>query len=270
MLADPTYPRLTRLFLLGRRLIPAPVRAHIRRFMFESLDLRWTLPTGLHVCAAHYGDWVVYNEVFVSGEYDAALQRMVEAERGAPVHIADLGANAGFFTLRAVDRLRDAAGAPGDVTITAVEAEEEAVRAFKARVFGENNLSASVRIVHGLIGRRSGPGVLHIDPTQPASSTVVAPAGKGGRAVAVPYVDLSEVFAAVPVIHLLKCDIEGAEEAFLETYPDVLAKVRRAVFEFHPGQCDVDRCLVMLRAYGFIHQVIYRSRPQNFTCGVWR
>jgi FkbM family methyltransferase len=270
MLRGLTYPRLTRLFLLGRRFIPGPLRAHVRRFMFESLDLRWTLPTGLHVCAAHYGDWVVYNEVFVSGEYDAALQRLVETTHGGPVHVADLGANTGFFTLRVIDRLRAAAAQPTDIAITAVEGHPECIRVFKARVMDENGLSGCVRIVHGLVGRRTGSGVLHTDPTQPASSTVVAPSGKGGRGLAVPYVDLSAVFESTPVIHLLKCDIEGAEEAFLETYPDVLAKVQLAVFEFHRTLCDVDRCLAMLRTYGFTHQVIYRDGAQHFTCGVWR
>ena len=186
------------------------------------------------------------------------------------MHVADLGANTGFFTLRAVDRLRAAAGGPANVTITAVEGNPECVRTFKARVCDENGLSGCVRIVHGLVGRRSGPGILHTDPTQPASSTVIAPGGRGGRGLAVSYVDLSAVFASTPVIHLLKCDIEGAEEVFLETYPDVLAKVRLAVFEFHRTLCDVDRCLALLRTYGFTHQVIYRDRPQNFTCGVWR
>jgi FkbM family methyltransferase len=270
VLADPTYPRLMRLFLVGRRLIPAPIRARVRRFMFESLDLRWTLPTGLHVCAAHYGDWVVYNEVFVSGEYDAALQRLVETTAGGPVHVADLGANTGFFTLRVIDRLRAAAGGPANVTITAVEGNAECVRTFTNRVCVENGLAGSVRIVHGLAGRRSGPGILHTDPTQPASSTVIAPLGRGAGGLTVPYVDLSEVFASTPVIHLLKCDIEGAEEALLETYPDVLAKVQLAVFEFHRTLCDVDRCLAMLRTYGFTHQVIYRDGAQHFTCGVWR
>src|SRR5262245_3500425 len=96
------------LIRLLRRICPAFLRPRIRRLLFQWLDLRWTLTSGVRLRVTGYGDWLTYNEIFVRGEYDQALCLALDArpEPTAPVHIVDLGSNVGFFTLRAVDALR--------------------------------------------------------------------------------------------------------------------------------------------------------------------
>jgi hypothetical protein len=57
---------------------------------------------------------------------------------------------------------------------------------------------------------------------------------------------------------LLKCDIEGAELLFIQSYADLLRKVKHAVFELHHDQCDTDKCVGILQELGF-HQTIPRA-----------
>ena len=222
------YPQIASLARVLRRAVPAERRKRIRQLMFEWLNLKWAMPSGVELEVANYGDWVTYNEVFVSGEYDRAIERAAEAA-GSPMQIVDLGANVGFFSLRAVDRLR---GRP--LAITAVESEAGFVEDYRARVI-ETNRVTTARVIHGLI----------------------------------PQVDLSAALAGIPRIDLLKCDIEGGEQGFIETFPDVLAKVRVAVFELHANLCDTERCKRLLAEAGFSGGVLRAGDPY-FTYLVWR
>src|SRR5690348_5293370 len=150
---------------LIRRPFPAGMRRQVRLFFFQWLDLTWQLPYGLRARLGSYTDWIVYNEIFVHGEYDAALRRALEAAAGhtAPLHILDVGANVGFFTLRIVHQLRERGMEDAGFMITAVEGDADCVKEFEVRIFRENELSQSVRLTHGLVGQRSGVAKLHGD-----------------------------------------------------------------------------------------------------------
>ena len=84
------------------------------------------------------------------------------------------------------------------------------------------------------------------------------------------YIDLNSLFTQHPHIDLLKCDIEGAELLFIQHYPELLRKVRVAVFEFHDDMCDTQQCRRLLSAYGFTHQAVFRSNPPTSIYCVWR
>jgi len=235
----------------------------VRILLFRWLDLTWELPSGLHLRVASYGDWIIYNEIFVRGEYDQANSIAVgsAADNDSPLHIVDLGANVGFFTLHAVDRLRQRGRASEEFMITAVEGNERCIKEFQARVFAENGLSRSVRLIHGLVGERTGVATFY-------DNTLFNEGGRSG--VRVPYVDLSSLFASSPHIDLLKCDIEGAELLFIENYTDVLRKVRVAVFELHDDKCDTQQCRSLLSKLGFTHQAVLRpGSPCSIYCA-WR
>jgi FkbM family methyltransferase len=231
--------------------------------MFEWLDLTWPTRGGVHLRVANYEQWVIYNEVFVSGEYDRALGLMLDAPREAraPLHIVDVGAHAGYFTLRALDRLLER-GVPLDsVTVTAFEASEALVRTYRARVLGANALAARVEIVHGLVGQPAGTAVLR-------DARVVS--GEDAAGPRVPYVDLASHLAAVPRIDLLKCDIEGSEERLIANYPQVFARTMVATFELHRDWCDTGRCRRLLREYGFTHSATLREGEPFSVLTVWR
>jgi FkbM family methyltransferase len=210
-----------------------------------------------------YGDWLIYNEIFVAREYDRALAIALDfaARENSPIHIVDFGANVGFFTMRAVQELRRAEMAGRDFTITAVEANAGCAEDFRTRIFGENGLSDSVTLAQGLIGERSG--------TAPFYENSLFQHG-GYRRVDLSYIDLSALLAATPRIDLLKCDIEGAELLLLENYPDLFHKTRVAIFEFHPYLCDVERCRRLLEEYGLTRQEMFRTSRDTSIYAVWR
>jgi FkbM family methyltransferase len=260
-----------------RLLFPPRARRRLRMLLFEWLGLDWQMPTGIRIHLAAYGDWVVYNEIFVSGEYDQALA-MAFGRPAGPAgkrHVVDLGANTGFFTLRAAHEARLRGIGPRDLEIVAVEGDRYCAGRCRDVIAAQPDLADRVRVVHALVGERTGTALLQTDNTRISTSLyrrddAADPARYGPAAEPVPYVDLSALLAPIDCIDLLKCDIEGAEQRFIENYPDVLAKVRLAVFEFHRDLCDVDRCQALLRQYGFTHAAIFRPGEVYFIYGVWR
>ena len=259
-----------RLIRILRAPLPASWRRSIRLVLFRWLDLRWRVRSGVSLRVASYGDWIVYNEIFVSGEYDEALRIAIEGGRGdaGPLRVLDLGANVGFFTLRAIDRVRES-GLARPIAITAVESDPYSHAQFEARVFGDNGMTRQqVRLVHGAAGERTGTATLYAIDSSHANDTLHPTAGSSS--VQVPFVDLEALFADAAGIDLLKCDIEGAELLFLRAYPELLHKVRVAVFELHDHQCDTAECLRLLREYGFTHEAVLRTTPPTSIHCVWR
>lgn len=270
LLRHSVYPLPMKLLRFSRRFFSAAIRARIRTLLFQGLSLTWELSSGVRLRVANYDDWIIYNEIFISGEYDQALALALDSavNSNSPFHIVDLGANVGLFTLRAVDQLRQRRAGGREFLITAVEASGHCIKEFRAQVFEENGLSHDVRLVHGLVGKRGGVATLHKLDSAHSHNTLFN--GEAHPGVQVPYTDLSSLFASSPQIDLLKCDIEGAELLFIQNYPDVLQKVRVAVFEFHRHLCDTQRCQSLLREYGFTQHTTLRQGDLCFIHCAWR
>ncbi|HVS63069.1 MAG TPA: FkbM family methyltransferase [Thermoanaerobaculia bacterium] len=237
--------------------LPAPLRRILPRRVLQSLrSLVWSLPnldrnlrSGLRVHIGNASDWLVFNEIFVDGDYDAAIDGLIG--RDEPLEILDLGANVGFFCLRVADVLirREI-----DFRITAVEGSPRTFVELRRRL-DQPLLENRLRLLQGLVGGRGGSASLAVRETHFTSSTRRSQAGD--TVVEVPYVDLDDepIWGAVPpAIDLLKCDIEGSEQLFLETYPQILERTRALVLEIHSLECDRDRCLELLTASGLERQ----------------
>jgi FkbM family methyltransferase len=244
----------------ARRFFPASYRADLRTQLFRWLDLRWDLTSGLKTRVSNYADWIIYNEIFVRGEYDRALAIALDsAADTAPINIVDIGANVGFFTLRAAERLRQTE--TREFSVIAVEANPRCATEFRERIFTENGLSDRVVLAEGLVGERTGAAMLYEDSLTQRGSF---------RGVKVTYLDLSSLLSSMPSIDLFKCDIEGAEQRLLENYPDVFRKVKVAIFELHANLCDVGRCRELLTEYGFTHgETLRNTHPYSIYCA-WR
>lgn len=261
---DSSVPTLTKVL---RRFFPAFLRARIRKLMFRSLGLAWTLPSGLLFRLTNYGEWVVYNEIFTNGEYDPAIDQALQTRSlDALFYVLDLGANVGFFTIRVVDRARQQTKGCTAFTILAIEGNARSVQEFNSRVRVENHLHEQVQVVHGLVGERVGSATLY-DALMPSQNSLFQQR-EGG--VTVDYVDLDKLTAEAPAVDLLKCDIEGAELLFLRNYPGLLRKVRIAIFEFHSAFCDVEQCRRLLREYGFTRHVVLRDEKGLSIEWAWR
>ena len=85
------------------------------------------------------------------------------------------------------------------------------------------------------------------------------------KGVEVPFVDLDSVCTEAGRIHLLKCDIEGAEQQVIETYPDLFAKTECAVIEFHHPLVDREKCVARLKQYGFQQREVLVDRAEVST-----
>jgi hypothetical protein len=125
-------------------------------------------------------------------------------------------------------------------------------------------VGSNLKLVHGLVGKRGGIGFM-----RERVFNAMNRLDDTGRAV--PYVDLSELVDGWNRIDLVKCDIEGSEGEFVRSYPDVLAKTRSAVFEFHEVEGHVvAECRELLLTYGLIHSKRLRAFAKNTVELFWR
>jgi len=235
------------------------------RFLYQSLysrlNLEHTLNSGLTLKVASKGEWWAYNEIFVNGEYDVPIQTALEASSAKPFVVLDLGANVGYFAFRVFDLIAQQHLDHILPDITMVEGSPETFTKLEERVQSQRLAAASVRMVNGLVGERTGSALIRESAVHVKASIIDVPAGGG---VNVAFVDVNTLMKDKAEIDLLKCDIEGAELIFLENYGDLLRKVRYAVFELHHTLCDTQKCLDILKGLGF-QQTILRA---NDSCSV--
>jgi FkbM family methyltransferase len=245
--------------LLARRLLPPAARRRLRRTMFEWLDLTWTTPSGIALRVASYNEWVIYNEIFVDGEYDTAIDAALRGAAGdRPIRVVDVGANVGFFTLRVFDRLRAEGGEDSGCLATLIEANPALIPTLAARLEQSGLAPDRAQVIAGAAGGAS-PGVsFYPAADDPGGSSTVAIGGR--RRIVVPAADLEKATADAATIDLLKCDVEGGELDVIERHPSVFARTRIAVFEFHHDLSDVDRARARLAAAGLARETIVRSR----------
>ncbi len=252
-----------------KKRVPLGVRQVVRRSLFPArrLRLEWKLTSGIEVTISDHSDWVIYNDIFVDGEYDLAIaDTLDDVPEGRSLNILDLGANVGFFTLRVIDQMRRRGLHDVPVRLTLVEGNARTSRILHATLERNELLGENLQLVHGLIGERSGTRRM-VRHAVSGMSTI-----HGGSTFfdkPVRFVDIEEIIGDNDV-DLLKSDIEGSEQVFLENYPALLRRTRRAVFELHPRLCDVPRCLELMKAAGFDHSHTLRSAPTFEVRYFWR
>lgn len=228
-----------------------------RRLLWTAMGLRCELRSGLAVWVREPSDWRIYNEILVNGEYDVAITRALDQSTERDFRVIDLGANVGYFVLRCADLFLQRTQGKR-LSILAIEGSPETSQELKKRMKDAGLDGDCVRIVNGLVGKRSGAG--HISNFVSHYGNSVREAGSY-TTQRVPYMDLAAALDPEVKIDLLKCDIEGSEFDFLDNYPDLLQRVRLAVFEFHKNGRDLDHYRSLLLSYGLRHSVTLREAP---------
>lgn len=236
--------------------------------LYRWLHLEHTLRSGLTVKIASMGEWWTYNDIFVDGEYDLAIRAGLNTlPRERPLVVLDLGANVGYFLFRILDLL---ASENASLDITMVEGSPKTFAELKKRLSGERQQRGRETLICGLVGHSKGSAFIRESAIH-VKSSVVNEAALGTK---VDFVDLNSAMKDKPEIDLLKCDIEGSELLFIQTYPDLLRKVRHAVFELHHDRCDTKESVRRLEDLGFEGTVLRdcgsfsvnlfsRKRPQE-------
>jgi FkbM family methyltransferase len=186
----------------------------------------------------------------VEGEYDRAILGAFEQSSAEGITVLDVGANMGFFSLRLLDLAHRTGRAGLRLNLWMVEGSPRVLAELKNRPAFQTLLSRGAHLVEGLAGKKQGSAVLQ-EAEHHSYNTIMEPSG-GYKSIPLQFVDLEAVLQNVALIDLLKCDIQGAEEFFLESYPGILAKCRATVIELHHWMCDTERCVRLLRKAGFV------------------
>ena len=240
-----------------RERLPEALKGPLRRLAWKQLTLDHRLPSDLTVSVRSHADWIIYNEIFVAGEYDLPIREALEGlDTGTVLEVCDLGANVGFFTVRFADLLLGKGFPPSAFHATLVEGAPSVFSDLRQRLSQQQPISSQLRFCHGLIGELHGTGI--IVQTHRHFANRVFPDGHV-RGTKVPYLNLYDLYPPPASIGLLKCDIEGSELSFLRNYGELLRRTRAAIFELHQGFSDPAACLALIRESGFSHHLVLRQ-----------
>ena len=253
------------------------IKHFIWKVLTKRMHLDFTLRSGINVIIRNYADWCTYNDLFVNGEYkeaiDDAIAEWTPNAGKERLCVLDLGANTGYFTLQIADIFLHKC-LVGELAIRPIEASPTVAEELRRRLVIPGT-RVDAKIVNGLAGKREGAARLNLGKEDTVN--FVGDMADGGQwegtrgARTVNYVNLDSLTSEMPVVHLIKCDIEGSEFAFLENYADLLKKTRRVVIEFHSHFGDIAQATEALRNMGFskvsvlrdstLSPTIYFARP---------
>ncbi len=213
------------------------------------MGLSWKLKSGYTVDISSYSDWCVYNDLFVNGEYDLAIHKTLSASLSKPIiNIVDLGANVGFFTLRFLDLLHRQSKFHRKVQFWLVEASNDLVQTLNSKFHVLESDHLAFNIVSGLVGNKTGGANFHLHKDSLKNSVFNKLKHMNNF---IEYINLESVFNEVAQIDLLKCDVEGSEFDFLNSYVEFLGKISHLAIEFHSEHGSVVEAIHKLEKVGF-------------------
>lgn len=222
------------------------------RTLLEKMQFDSKLESGLVVPIRSFADWCTFNEVFVRGEYDLAIEKALADATSDQIDVLDCGANTGFFSLRLIDRFLSL-GRAQRLRLCLVEAQPSLVETLEHRFRAISHDNVSVTIRGGLVGHRSGFATLQLGREDNSSYVGESPTGSAqtrGKISQLSYVDL-ETLVDGGSLNLLKVDIEGSEFQLINSYPSLLRRTRVLAVEFHAAFGDIAGSVQRLGELGF-------------------
>jgi FkbM family methyltransferase len=230
---------------------PSRLKGFLKRKAFSLLELETTLSTGIKVTVKNKMDWIIYNDIFVDGDYDEPLKDLLNIDSNK-LNVVNLGANVGYFDLR-LAHLYNLVNSNKKIKVKAVEASPSLCNDLLQRWHRSNtDANITVDVLQGLIGYSSFE-TLYEFHDHGLNSTK----RNNGKPINVKSINIAQVCEDIDTIHLLKCDIEGSEEYFLTHHDVILKKTHMLVIELHHEFCKPEACIRKLNSHGFqIHQII--------------
>jgi FkbM family methyltransferase len=202
------------------------------------------------------GDLITLEEVLAERQYEPPAQlASLFARNGAPLHVADVGANIGLFSAWVLSRRPDAQIVAFEPDPDNADVLEDCMRANGGRA----------QIVRAAAAPRAGQ--LRFQAGELAASRQV---DEGG--IAVPAVD---VFPYLEQADFVKLDIEGGEWELLADPRFAGLPARALVVEYHPHLCPAPDPRVhaeaLLTAAGFaLQHMDFAMPPGHGVLWAWR
>jgi FkbM family methyltransferase len=246
---------------IAKRILPQRFQRMLVDTVYDQLGLRFKLNSGVEISVGSKTDWLSYNCLFLSGEYDSAILPLLSNLNEKAV-VLDLGCNTGFFTLRCLDLLGREAFT-GNLGWMAIDASDTMLEIYRDRVLRTNGLEGCVEIVRGLVGKRSGATEFY-ESTNHGANTCVPRLVERERRYSrnmIQFVDVETLIPEGPIA-LIKCDIEGSEVDFVKNYGGLLSRTKSLIFEFHDCGSEQEGIIEILKTSGFVHRNV---RPYTGT-----
>ncbi len=185
------------------------------------------------------GELNLYKEIFIDRVYEQH-----PSFRVCPGWcVFDVGANIGIFTLKAACQHRVA-------QIYAFEPDPETFVRLLNNL--QSNLLANVVAMQKAVGKAPGMARFIRGPASPMGHLGTAAGQPIGSDLSVDVVSLASVIQQeqIPVVNLLKLDVEGAEVDALQGAEPVLDRIERIVMEYHHADL-LEECERILTRYHF-------------------
>lgn len=197
--------------------------------------------------------------VMLDGYWEMWLTQFIARRVGPGMHVADVGANFGYYSLL----MGDLVGPKG--RLLSVEPNPPVAEAL-TRTLDLNGLLSRSTVVAAAAGSGDGEGHLFVPAGEPKNAMLVDERTSGGEAalVPVPIHSLDTLLDGLERVDFLKIDAEGAEEDIMMGLTRTIERCRpRIVLEFNPGRCRNPRALLtrlrgpypVLRCLGFDAEV---------------
>lgn len=240
------------------KLMPTGLKDRIRANIGDYFRFNHTLTSGVSIVVRRPADFSTYSELFVNGFYDQGINDAIKSS-GAEINLLDLGSNVGYFAHRFADILfgkYPSEAATKSLKITMVEGTKPVADESIFRMENNREKMGQYEVIHGLVGKKDGFDYISTEYNYGYNSIVNNQ--RGGSRVKTSYYNLEHKLKSTK-FDLIKCDIEGAEQTFIESYCDLLATQPRLVFEFHHKMCDTQKCDRLLKERGFDSMDVYSN-----------
>ena len=214
----------------------------IKQQCWKHLSPSWSLQSGVKIHLESSSDWITFGDLFLNGEYDKSIDNFL-SESIADSYVIDLGANVGFFAQRVVHMMAKRM-VESNIDYIGVEPNPFCRAKFNERVLGGSE-KLNIQLIPGIVGQLKGSAAFATNDFH-ISSRVSMNSNQF-----IDYVNLNDYVSPGKIIGLLKIDIEGSEQDFLENYQNLIRRSRNLVIEFHGNLCDVAKCRSIISNCGF-------------------
>jgi FkbM family methyltransferase len=185
----------------------------------------------------------LFVDIFSTQQYKAAFDFLTNID-----WIVDLGANRGLFSIYVYHYIIEH-GLASSPQILCIEAAKRNYLALLEHI-RVNSFEDNIFPVRGVVtDKREGTAPFYYAAKSHGMSSVV-----GDNRITTRRHQVIDVagYLNFPRIDLLKIDIEGSEQAFIQGYPEILDKTNLLIAEFHLRQINYSICKSILESHGLL------------------